>query len=60
MLLWFGISLPLVCIGGIYGYKKAKIKNPCETYLIPKVENKTPLYLSNKFIFAIGGLFPFG
>lgn len=52
--------MPLVCLGGLFGYKKAKIKNPCETNIIPKVETNIPLYLSNKFIFAIGGLFPFG
>lgn len=58
--MWFGISVPLVFLGGFIGYKKQTIKNPCKSYPIPRFVPPQPWYLNKYFCCAFGGLLPFG
>lgn len=34
--MWFGISAPLVLLGGYFGFKADKIEHPVQTHKIPR------------------------
>jgi len=58
--LWVGISVPLVCVGAYFGYKRDKIENPTvynelERDIPPQVWYVHPLLLM-----LVGGSLPFG
>jgi len=60
MILWFGISLPLVFFGAYLGFKREVIEVPCITNPIPRQIPPQPWYLSSICSFVVGGLLPFG
>jgi len=60
LVLWFGISLPLVFVGSYFGYKKPCISLPVRTNQIPR--QIPPQHWLSRPICAclIGGILPFG
>ncbi|XP_031279550.1 transmembrane 9 superfamily member 8 [Pistacia vera] len=60
IVLWFGISLPLVYVGGYVGFKKAAIEDPVKTNKIPRQIPEQAWYMNPIFSILIGGILPFG
>jgi len=60
LLLWFGISTPLVFVGAYFGYKQDAIEYPVKTSNIPRQIPDQPWFMSVPFTVFIGGLLPFG
>jgi len=60
LVLWFGISTPLVFVGAYYGYKQDAIEYPVKTSNIPRQIPDQPWFMSIPFTIFIGGLLPFG
>merc|ERR1712113_173071 len=60
LVLWFGISVPLVFLGAFFGYKKAPISLPVRTNQIPRQVPAQPWYISGVFSSLVGGILPFG
>jgi len=59
LVLWFGISVPLVFLGAFFGYKKAPVSLPVRTNQIPRQIPAQPWYVSGVFSCLIGGVLPF-
>jgi len=60
MLLWFGISVPLVFLGSYFGMKKAPVEFPVRTNQIPRQIPDQAWYMQPAFSILIGGILPFG
>jgi len=60
LVLWFGISIPLVYLGSYFGFKTDAIEFPTNTSSIPRQIPDQPWYMSNMFTLAVGGILPFG
>lgn len=60
LVLWFGISTPLVFLGAYFGYKQDAIEYPVKTSNIPRQIPDQPWFMSVPFSLFIGGLLPFG
>lgn len=60
MVLWFGVSTPLVFLGSFLGFKKDAIKQPVRTNQIPRVVPPQPWYLTAVPSILVGGVLPFG
>lgn len=60
VLLWFGISVPLVFIGSYFGYRKPAIEDPVRTNKIPRQVPEQAWYMKPIFSIFIGGILPFG
>jgi len=60
LVLWFGISVPLVFLGAFFGYKKAPISLPVRTNQIPRQVPAQPWYIGGIFSSLVGGILPFG
>eukprot|EP00252_Welwitschia_mirabilis_P005190 TRINITY_DN1567_c0_g1_i4.p1 TRINITY_DN1567_c0_g1~~TRINITY_DN1567_c0_g1_i4.p1 ORF type:complete len:644 (+),score=82.99 TRINITY_DN1567_c0_g1_i4:273-2204(+) len=60
VLLWFGISVPLVFVGSYFGYKKPAIEDPVKTNKIPRQIPEQAWYMQPVFSILIGGILPFG
>jgi len=60
LVLWFGISVPLVYLGALFGKKKDPYDLPCKTDLIPRVIPEQPWYMQRCFSILVGGVLPFG
>lgn len=60
MLLWFGISTPLVFIGSYFGFKKDTISVPVRTNQIARHIPEQVWYTHPLFSIALGGVLPFG
>ncbi|KAJ7517125.1 hypothetical protein O6H91_21G011300 [Diphasiastrum complanatum] len=60
VLLWFGISVPLVFIGSYFGYKKPALEDPVRTNKIPRQVPEQAWYMRPVFSILIGGILPFG
>ncbi|KAL7165937.1 hypothetical protein ACSBR2_036745 [Camellia fascicularis] len=58
--LWFGISVPLVFVGGYVGFKKPTIEDPVKTNKIPRQIPEQAWYMNPLFSILIGGILPFG
>ncbi|KAK4274498.1 hypothetical protein QN277_017706 [Acacia crassicarpa] len=58
--LWFGISVPLVFVGGYVGFRKPAIENPVKTNKIPRQIPEQAWYMNPAFSVLIGGILPFG
>merc|ERR1711957_254527 len=59
LVLWFGISTPLVFVGAYFGYKTDAIEYPVKTSNIPRQIPDQPWFMSIPFTVFIGGLLPF-
>jgi len=60
LLLWFGISTPLVFFGAYFGFKVDAIEFPVNTSNIPRQIPDQPWFMGSFFTAAIGGVMPFG
>jgi len=60
LLIWFGISVPLVFLGAFFGYRKDKIEPPVATNSIPRFIPPQAWYMHPLFVNAVGGILPFG
>ncbi|KAM0942660.1 putative nonaspanin (TM9SF) [Dioscorea sansibarensis] len=60
VLLWFGISVPLVFVGSYVGFKKPAIDDPVRTNKIPRQIPEQAWYMNPIFSILIGGILPFG
>ncbi|KAK8582015.1 hypothetical protein V6N13_145003 [Hibiscus sabdariffa] len=60
VLLWFGISVPLVYVGSYFGFKKPAIEDPVKTSKIPRQIPEQAWYMNPAFSILIGGILPFG
>jgi transmembrane 9 superfamily protein 2/4 len=60
LMLWFGISVPLVYLGSFKGFKKDAIELPVRTSQLPRQIPEQPWYTHGIFMSLVGGLLPFG
>lgn len=60
LVLWFGISTPLVFFGAYFGYKQEAIEFPVNTSSIPRQIPDQPWFMGIPFTLAVGGILPFG
>ena len=60
ILLWFGISLPLVLVGSYFGFKKETFEVPVRTNQIARHIPEQMWYTHPVFAIALGGILPFG
>ncbi|KAK3134229.1 hypothetical protein QOZ80_6AG0546610 [Eleusine coracana subsp. coracana] len=60
VVLWFGISVPLVFVGSYFGFKKPTMEDPVRTNKIPRPIPKQPWYMNPFISILIGGILPFG
>ncbi len=60
LLLWFGISTPLVFIGSYFGFKAEVISTPVRTNQITRHIPEQVWYTHPVFSVALGGVLPFG
>jgi len=60
LVLWFGISGPLVYLGAYFGYKKDAYELPCQTNDLCRMIPPQAWYLRKPFAILIGGVLPFG
>ncbi|CAI9094622.1 OLC1v1030388C1 [Oldenlandia corymbosa var. corymbosa] len=60
VLLWFGISVPLVFVGSYVGFRKPAIEDPVKTNKIPRQIPEQAWYMNPIFSTLIGGILPFG
>merc|ERR1719245_2683181 len=60
LILWFGISVPLVYLGAYFGYKKDVIEFPCPTNELLRMIPQQPWYMQKYFAILVGGVLPFG
>jgi transmembrane 9 superfamily protein 2/4 len=60
LVLWFGISTPLVFFGAYFGYKQEAMEFPVNTSSIPRQIPDQPWFMSVPFSLMVGGILPFG
>eukprot|EP00923_Selenidium_pygospionis_P006600 GHVN01011342.1.p1 GENE.GHVN01011342.1~~GHVN01011342.1.p1 ORF type:complete len:563 (+),score=57.40 GHVN01011342.1:311-1999(+) len=59
LVLWFGISLPLVFVGSYFGYRKPVISIPVRTNQLPRHIPPSPWLLRPLVSCMLGGVLPF-
>eukprot|EP00746_Dinoflagellata_sp_MGD_P031520 gnl/MRDRNA2_/MRDRNA2_174925_c0_seq1.p1 gnl/MRDRNA2_/MRDRNA2_174925_c0~~gnl/MRDRNA2_/MRDRNA2_174925_c0_seq1.p1 ORF type:complete len:596 (-),score=77.72 gnl/MRDRNA2_/MRDRNA2_174925_c0_seq1:116-1651(-) len=60
LVLWFGISVPLVFLGAYVGYRRPTIELPVHTNAIARSIPEQPWFVQSTFTCLIGGILPFG
>ncbi|TVU08341.1 hypothetical protein EJB05_41743 [Eragrostis curvula] len=60
VLLWFGVSVPLVFVGSYLGFNKPTIEYPVRTNKTPRPIPGQPWYMNPFISILIGGILPFG
>merc|ERR1719183_1049232 len=60
VVLWFGVSVPLVLLGAHAGFRKPAIELPVRTCAIPRQVPEQPWFAQPMFTSLIGGVLPFG
>merc|ERR1719247_3943282 len=60
LVLWFGISVPLVFLGAYLGYKKEPIEMPVRVNQMPREIPAQPWYMKPIYTSLAGGILPFG
>jgi len=60
LVLWFGISVPLVFLGSYFGYRKPTIELPVRINQIPRQIPAQPWFMQPAVTSLIGGILPFG
>merc|ERR1719331_428921 len=60
LVLWFGISVPLVYLGSYSGFKRDAIELPVRTNQVARKIPEQPWFTHSLFMSLVGGLLPFG
>ena len=60
LVLWFGISVPLVYVGSYLAFKKPAVEFPVTVHSIPRLLPDLPWYMQPQFSILVGGVLPFG
>merc|ERR1719482_1618156 len=60
IVLWFGISVPLVFLGAYLGYRKPALEIPVRVNQMPREIPLQPWYMKPIWSAAMGGVLPFG
>mmetsp|Transcript_38939 Transcript_38939/g.70265 ORF Transcript_38939/g.70265 Transcript_38939/m.70265 type:complete len:650 (+) Transcript_38939:63-2012(+) len=60
LVLWFGISLPLVFLGAVCSNKRPRMEFPTKTSKIPRAIPELPWYSNPLLACFVGGILPFG
>eukprot|EP01059_Diplonema_ambulator_P033785 TRINITY_DN721_c0_g1_i2.p1 TRINITY_DN721_c0_g1~~TRINITY_DN721_c0_g1_i2.p1 ORF type:complete len:632 (+),score=203.04 TRINITY_DN721_c0_g1_i2:119-2014(+) len=60
MALWIGVSLVLVLLGAVVGFKKSTIEPPCKTNAVHRTIPPQPWYLRAPQTMLLPGILPFG
>jgi len=60
LVLWFGISVPLVFLGSYFGYRKKPPDFPVRINQIPRQVPEQVWYMQPAFSITVGGVLPFG
>mmetsp|Transcript_40419 Transcript_40419/g.88382 ORF Transcript_40419/g.88382 Transcript_40419/m.88382 type:complete len:653 (+) Transcript_40419:15-1973(+) len=60
LVLWFGISVPLVFLGSYFGFRRDAIEVPTRTNQIPRQLPAQQWYMKSVVTSLVGGLLPFG
>merc|ERR1712203_725385 len=60
LVMWFGISVPLVFVGAYVGAQQPAIELPVGTSLLPRRIPEQPWYMQPGITALIGGILPFG
>merc|ERR1719265_2907945 len=60
LVLWFGISVPLVFLGSYFGFRKPSAELPVRTNQIPRQIPQQPPFMSPLLTSLVGGILPFG
>jgi transmembrane 9 superfamily member 2/4 len=60
LVLWFGISVPLVFLGSYFGFRRDAIELPVRTNHVPRQIPAQPWFMKPLFTCAVGGVLPFG
>ena len=60
VLMWFGVSVPLVFAGAYFGYRREMLTYPTKTNLIPRAVPPRQWYMTPLFSILVGGVLPFG
>ena len=60
LVLWVGISVPLVFVGAFRGYSKPAVEFPVRVHHIPRQIPRQPWYSNTFMISLLGGILPFG
>lgn len=60
VVLWFGISVPLVFAGAYFGYRRPVMEFPVATSNIPRPIPLQQWYMGIGWMVALGGILPFG
>jgi len=58
--MWFCISMPLVFVGAVFGFKRDTIKLPVSISHIPRHIPDAPWHMNPYFTVAVAGVLPFG
>merc|ERR1711970_474166 len=60
LVLWFGISVPLVFLGSYFGFQRPAIEVPVRTNHIQRQIPSQPWFIQPLFTSLVGGVLPFG
>jgi len=60
LVLWFGISVPLVFLGSYFGYRRKNVDFPVRVNQIPRQVPEQVWYMQPAFSIIVGGVLPFG
>lgn len=60
LVLWFGISVPLVFLGSYFGYRRKALDLPVRINQIPRQIPEQVWYMQPLFSIVVGGVLPFG
>jgi len=60
LVLWFGISVPLVFLGAWFGYRKDPPELPTKVNQLRRDIPQQPWYMQQRFSVLVGGVLPFG